>query len=110
MRLEIWEWVLLGAAAYLAVLSLAGLMRRRRAELVAELTAQAVAVQNRLRAEEAREEGGREEEGESGGTKGGVAGKIDKLFVVPLLISDWPLDSSPNFPCPSSTSKPSAAR
>ncbi len=54
MNLEIWEWVLLGAAAYLAVLSLAGLMRRRRAELVAELTAQAVAAQNKQRTEEAQ--------------------------------------------------------
>ena len=53
MQLQVWEWFLLIGAVYIAVLSLVGLMRRRRAELVAELTQQAVAAQNRLRAEEA---------------------------------------------------------
>ena len=54
MHLQIWEWFLLIGAIYVAVLSLVGLMRRRRADLVAELTQEAVAAQNRRREEEAR--------------------------------------------------------
>lgn len=37
-ELEIWEWVLLGAAGYLALTALVTLMRRRRDAIVDELS------------------------------------------------------------------------
>jgi len=49
MQLQVWEWFLLFGAAYIAVLSLSGLMRQRRAELVDKLTRQAIAEQSRQR-------------------------------------------------------------
>lgn len=49
MQLQVWEWLLFAAAAYVAVLSLVGLMRRRREELVAELTQQAAEEQRQKR-------------------------------------------------------------
>lgn len=40
-RLEIWEWMLLAAAGYVALSSLVTMMRRRRDAVVDELTWQA---------------------------------------------------------------------
>jgi hypothetical protein len=37
-NMQWWEWVLLGVGAYIAVMTLARLIRRRRQELLAELT------------------------------------------------------------------------
>jgi flagellar biosynthesis/type III secretory pathway M-ring protein FliF/YscJ len=51
-NLQWWEWLLLGIGAYIAVVTLARLMRHRREELYAELTRQAAAEQERKRREE----------------------------------------------------------
>lgn len=40
-NMEVWDWVLLGGAAYVAITSLVILMRRRRDEVLAQLDAQA---------------------------------------------------------------------
>ena len=46
-NMQPWDWALLVIGAYLAVSSLAKLMRQRRDQLLAELTAQATAEQQR---------------------------------------------------------------
>ena len=51
MALNFWEFALLGAAAYVASVTLARMMRRRRDALIDELTQEAEAEQQRLRAE-----------------------------------------------------------
>jgi hypothetical protein len=50
--MDVWSWVLLGLGALIAVSALVGLMRRRRDELFAELTAQAREEQHRQRVAE----------------------------------------------------------
>ena len=50
-NMQWWDWALLGIGAYIAVVTLARLMRRRREELLAELTQQASAEQQRKRQE-----------------------------------------------------------
>lgn len=47
-----WEWVLLGAGVYVAIVSLARLMQGRRESLVAELTRQAADEQRQQKKEE----------------------------------------------------------
>jgi hypothetical protein len=54
-NMDVWNWVLLGVGAFVAVTSLVGLMRRRRDEVLSELTAQAKQQQARKRLEERRE-------------------------------------------------------
>jgi hypothetical protein len=49
------DWVLLGGAAYIAIVTLVRLMRRRRDELVADLTQQAEFEQARRRLLKKRE-------------------------------------------------------
>jgi hypothetical protein len=39
--MDVWDWALLAGGAFVAVTTLVGLMRRRRDEIVAELTAKA---------------------------------------------------------------------
>jgi len=39
--MEVWDWILLAGAAYVAITSLVILMRRRRDEVLAQLDAQA---------------------------------------------------------------------
>jgi len=52
LNLRWWEWVLLGAGVYVAVVSLARLMQARRESLLAELTRQAADEQRRQKKEE----------------------------------------------------------
>lgn len=52
MVMNIWEIALLGAAAYVAIVTLVRMMRRHRDTLIDELTQEAEAEQQRLRAEE----------------------------------------------------------
>ena len=47
-----WEWILLGAGAYVAVVTLARLVQARRESLIAELTQQAAEEQQRKKKEE----------------------------------------------------------
>ena len=47
-----WEWVLLGAGAYVAIVTLARLMQGRRETLLAELTRQAAEEQQMKKKEE----------------------------------------------------------
>jgi hypothetical protein len=55
LNMDVWDWLLLGAAGYVAVTSLVIIMRRRRDEVLAELTAQAHAERERKRQAEAEE-------------------------------------------------------
>jgi hypothetical protein len=48
-NMDVWSWVLLSVGAFVAVTSLVHLMRRRRDEVLAELTAQAKAEQQKKR-------------------------------------------------------------
>jgi flagellar biosynthesis/type III secretory pathway M-ring protein FliF/YscJ len=41
LNMDVWSWVLLGIGVFVAVTGLVRLMRRRRDEVLAELTAQA---------------------------------------------------------------------
>ncbi|MBC7853934.1 MAG: hypothetical protein IAF94_10890, partial [Pirellulaceae bacterium] len=43
LNLHWWEWVLLGAGVYVAIVTLARLMRNRRETLLNELTSQVAA-------------------------------------------------------------------
>ena len=52
MNLHWWEWVLLGIAVYVAVVTLARLMQGRRQTLLAELTRQAADEQHRKKKDE----------------------------------------------------------
>ena len=52
LNLHWWEWSLLGIGAYVAVVTLARLMRARRETLIAELTRQAADEQHRKKKEE----------------------------------------------------------
>jgi hypothetical protein len=47
LNMDVWDWVLFGGAAYVAVTSLVILMRRRRDEVLAELEAQSQAERQR---------------------------------------------------------------
>jgi len=47
-----WEWLLLGAGAYVAVVTLARLVQARRQTLIADLTQQAAVEQERKKKEE----------------------------------------------------------
>ncbi len=49
LNMQPWDWVLLVIGAYIALSSLARLMRNRRDQVLAELTAQAAAEQQRQR-------------------------------------------------------------
>lgn len=49
LNLQPWDWVLLVVGSYVAVSSLLRLMRNRRDQLLADLTAQAAAEQQRQR-------------------------------------------------------------
>jgi len=51
-NLDVWQWLLLGAGAYVAVVALARLMKARHDELVADLTRQAEEGQRKKQAEE----------------------------------------------------------
>jgi hypothetical protein len=51
-NLDVWQWLLLFGGAYVAIVSLARLMKQRHDELVAELTEQALEEQRRKQAEE----------------------------------------------------------
>ncbi len=53
--MDVLSWVLLAGGAFVAVTSLVHLMRRRRDEVLAELTAQARDEQHKKRAAEAEE-------------------------------------------------------
>jgi hypothetical protein len=48
-NMDVWSWVLLSVGAFVAVTSLVRLMRRRRDEVLAELTGQAKAEQHNKR-------------------------------------------------------------
>jgi hypothetical protein len=52
-NMDVWSWVLLGVGAFVATSALVSLMRRRRDELFAELTAQAREEQHRKHVAEA---------------------------------------------------------
>lgn len=52
LNLHWWEWVLLGAGVYVAIVTLARLMQGRRETLLADLTRQAVEEQHRQKREE----------------------------------------------------------
>ncbi|MGI8982091.1 MAG: hypothetical protein ACR2FY_22910 [Pirellulaceae bacterium] len=52
LNLHWWEWVLLGAGVYVAIVTLARLMQARRETLLAELTRQAAEEQHRQKKEE----------------------------------------------------------
>lgn len=54
LNLHWWEWGLLGFGAYVALVSLARLMRTRRETLLVELTRQAADEQHRKKQEEKR--------------------------------------------------------
>ena len=51
MAMNFWEFALLAAAAYLAIVTLVRMMRQKRDTLINELTQEAEAEQQRLRAE-----------------------------------------------------------
>jgi hypothetical protein len=51
-NLDVGQWLLLAGSAYVAIVSLARLMKQRHDELVAELTEQALEEQRRKQAEE----------------------------------------------------------
>lgn len=55
MAMNFWEFVLLGAAAYVAIVTLVHMMRRRRDALINELSQEAEAEKQRLRAVERQE-------------------------------------------------------
>lgn len=52
LNLAWWEWVLLGVGMYIALMTLARLMRGRREVLLSELTRQAAQEQQRIKREE----------------------------------------------------------
>lgn len=52
--MDAWNWVLLAIGGYLAVTTLVRLMRARRDEVLAELTAQASAARQKQLSEERR--------------------------------------------------------
>ena len=52
LNMDVWDWVLLGVGSYIAVTSLVRLMRRRRDEVLADLSAQAHAERERKWQEE----------------------------------------------------------
>jgi len=54
-NMDVWSWVLLAVGGFIAVTSLVHLMRRRRDEVLAELTAQARDEQHKKRAAEAED-------------------------------------------------------
>ena len=51
-NMDVWTWGLLGIGTFLAISTLVALMRRRRDELFAELTAQAREEQHKKKLEE----------------------------------------------------------
>ena len=53
--MDAWSWTLLGIACFVAITSLARLMRERRDQILAELTAKAEAEQREKRLTEQRE-------------------------------------------------------
>jgi len=53
--MDVWSWVLLSIGAFVAVTSLVGLMRRKRDEVLAELTAKAKEEQHKQRLAEQEE-------------------------------------------------------
>ena len=53
--MDVWDWVLFGGAAYVAITSLVVLMRRRRDEILGELEAQAHIERERKRQVELEE-------------------------------------------------------
>lgn len=53
--MDAWSWTLLGIACFVAITSLARLMRERRDQILAELTAKAEAEQREKRIAEQRE-------------------------------------------------------
>ena len=55
LNMEVMDWLLLGCGALIAVNTLVRLMRRRRDEVLAELTAQAQVERERQRQADARE-------------------------------------------------------
>jgi hypothetical protein len=65
LNMDVWDWVLLAVGAFVAVTTLAGLMRRRRDEVLAELTAEAKEQQRQKRIAAARERK-KQKSGESG--------------------------------------------
>jgi hypothetical protein len=52
--MDAWQWILLGAAAFVAVVSLVRLMQARRDELIADMRQQMEAEQQRREVEERR--------------------------------------------------------
>ena len=52
LNLHWWEWVLLGAGVYIAIVTLARLMQGRRETLLADLTRQAAEEQQRQKRDE----------------------------------------------------------
>jgi hypothetical protein len=54
-NMDVWSWVLLAIGAFVAVTSLVGLMRRKRDEVLAQLTAQAKDEQHKKRLAEQEE-------------------------------------------------------
>ncbi len=52
LNLHWWEWVLLGAGVYVAIVTLARLMQNRRETLLVELTRQVADEQQRKKKEE----------------------------------------------------------
>jgi hypothetical protein len=55
LNMEVWDWVMLALGAYVAVTALVTLMRRRRDEVLAELSAQAEIERARKRQNELAE-------------------------------------------------------
>ena len=53
-NMDVWDWALLAIGAYVAVNSLVMLMRKRRDEVLAELSKDAEAARERKRLEELR--------------------------------------------------------
>jgi hypothetical protein len=53
--MDVWEWVLVGTGAFVAVTALVRLMRQRRDAVLAELTAQAHEEQRRKQVAEMQE-------------------------------------------------------
>jgi uncharacterized membrane protein len=54
-NMDVWDWVLLAVGAFIAVTALVSLMRRRRDEVLAELTAAAREEQHRKKVAEIQE-------------------------------------------------------
>jgi hypothetical protein len=54
-NMDVWSWVLLSIGAFVAVTSLVGLMRRKRDQVLAELTTQAKEEQHKKRLAEQEE-------------------------------------------------------